>query len=81
MGRRLGIDFLQILVDLGRQVGTENPIRSDQTQVRSGQIRSDLVRWGRFVGRGRQGLGEVRGLPAMKGWVCVGNPIQILSVV
>ena len=26
-------------MDLGRQVGTENPIRSDQIQVRSGQIR------------------------------------------
>ena len=39
-------------MDLGSQVGTENPIRSDQIQVRSGQIRP--------IVSGQAGSGEVR---------------------
>ena len=47
MGTRLGIDFLWILMDFGRQLGPENPIRSGQIrsdQIRSGQVRSDQIR-------------------------------------
>ena len=44
IGGALVIDFESILVDIGRLVGTENPIRSNQIQVRSGQIMSDQVR-------------------------------------
>ena len=65
-------------MDLGRQVGTENPIRSDQIQVRSGQIRP-IVSGQAGSGEVRSDqsnvrnffleLGGVRVLPAMKGWV------------
>ena len=51
MGTRLGIDFLWILMDFGRQVGPENPIRSGQIrsdQIRSGQVRSGQVRSGQI---------------------------------
>ena len=42
------IDFGSILVHFGRQVGTENPIGSDQIQVRADQTRSNLVRSGQI---------------------------------
>ena len=44
MGWRLGTDFFEIFMDFGRQVGSENPIRSDQ-------IRSDQVRSGQSTAR------------------------------
>ena len=35
MGKRLGIDFLQIFLDFGCQVGPENPIRSPMYLLRN----------------------------------------------
>ena len=70
-------------MDFGSQydpkIGKSDQIRSGQ--IRSDQIRSDQVRSSAMGAHLFLGLGGVRGLPAMKGWVCVGNPIQILSVV
>ena len=49
-------------MDLGSQVGTENPIRSDQIQVRSGQIRSDQAKSGQ-VRLGQVRSGQIRSEP------------------
>ena len=77
IGRHRGIDFFIDFGGLGRQVGTENPIWSDQIrsgqirldQVRSGQIRSDQVRSGARGPQAEWHLGGMKDLPAMKGWV------------
>ena len=51
----LALIFLQILMDLGSQVGTESPIRSGQTYL----ITSDQLRSGQ-TGSGEVWSGQVR---------------------